>query len=50
MILKISKFNILFEYNNNFYVTNTVSKAVIELDSEHRDRVKNKKLDGFSAE
>ena len=35
--MKYSKFNVLFDYEDKSYITNTVTKAVVELDDIHRE-------------
>lgn len=48
--MKFSKFNILFKHNNKQYLTNTLSKSIIELDDNYENIILNNEIEKLSDE
>lgn len=48
--MKFSKFNIVFDYKTNIYITNTLTKSIMQIDEKIKKVLKDNKIDDFSQE
>lgn len=48
--MKLSKFNIIFDHNNETYITNTLSKSILKIDDKYKKIFENAQVNELSKE